>query len=76
MGCGWDRVVSPPVEATDAETEAAIRGMYQLDGPAMVVQPVEPEASPYGGAGRWAKAEEKVMFQRALAARDQLRGAS
>lgn len=75
-GCGWDRVFSPPAEATDAEVEAAVRRLYQLNGPAMVVQPIEPEASLYGGPGAFAKAEEKVLFQRALAAREQPDGAT
>jgi thiamine pyrophosphate-dependent acetolactate synthase large subunit-like protein len=74
--CGWERVAAPPAEATDADTEAEIRRLYKLDGPAMVVQPVEPEPSPYGAAGPWSTAEDKAVFQRALAARARPGGAT
>lgn len=72
--CGWERVESPPPDADEAAVAAALRRMYDATGPAMVVQAVEPEASPYPRAGRWSQAEDKAVFQRALAAREDFGG--
>ncbi|MEU8798415.1 thiamine pyrophosphate-dependent enzyme [Spirillospora sp. NPDC048819] len=74
--CGWERAESPPEDAGEADVADAVRRMYAAGGPAMVVQAVEPEASPYPEAGRWSQAEDKAVFQRELAAREQLGGRS
>ncbi|TDE39219.1 thiamine pyrophosphate-dependent enzyme [Actinomadura sp. 6K520] len=69
--CGWERVESPPPRADEPDVAAAVRRMYDAGGPAMVVQPVESEASPYPQAGRWSQVDDKAVFQRRLAARDE-----
>jgi thiamine pyrophosphate-dependent acetolactate synthase large subunit-like protein len=65
--CGWTWAESPPPGAA----ADAVRRMYAAEGPAMVVQAVEPEASPYPKAGRWSQADDKAVFQRRLAAREE-----
>ncbi|TDC66232.1 hypothetical protein E1200_17055 [Actinomadura sp. GC306] len=72
--CGWQRVESPAPGADEPAVAAAVRRMYAAEGPAMVVQRVESEASPYPKAGRWSQADDKAVFQRTLAARDESGG--
>ncbi|XRQ09592.1 thiamine pyrophosphate-dependent enzyme [Actinomadura welshii] len=68
--CGWERVESPPPDADGTAVAAAVRRLYGAEGMAMLVQAVETEASPYPKAGRWSPAEDKAVFQRTLAARE------
>lgn len=45
----------------------AIGDLLAGPGPALLVVPVMTEAAPYGGAGRWSGAEERVVFELRLA---------
>ncbi len=72
--CGWSRAVSLRPESTEAEVTEAFRQTYQADGLAMLVPSVEVEASPYAKFGPWSQADDKAVFQRELAARDQAGG--
>lgn len=72
--CGWPRAVSLAARSTEAEVAEAFRQTYRADGLAMLVPGVEVEASPYPKFGPWSQADDKAVFQRELAARDQAGG--
>lgn len=69
VAAGWPSAAWAP-----GDLDAAVAETLSVDGPALLGVPVEVEAAPYGGPGRWSGIEERVLFETRLAETDDQEG--